>query len=270
MTLHAWGEAGDPIAIETGDIHLWLASYDAFGDADLQNAYRRIISGSEREQESRFYFDKDKRRYLMTRALVRCVLSRYAPLSPRAWTFGTNEYGRPEIANAGMRGRALSFNISHTDSLIVLGLTRGGYLGVDVENLSLRDAPIDIADRYFGRNEVSALASLPQAHQHRRFFEYWTFKESYIKARGMGLSLPLDGFQFAFPDERVVRIDIRSDLADDPARWRFWQFAPMPEYLVALCAERIDAARPPVISIYQAVPLHSERVLALDALRTSG
>src|SRR5882724_47227 len=166
-----------------GEIHLWLAYYDVIADEQLHSAYRELLDAREREQESRFYFAKDRRRYLVTRALVRTVLSRYAPVDPRGWIFANNAYGRPEIANVAADDATISFNISHTHSLIVLGITSGRALGVDVENIEARNVSIDLADRYFAAAEAAALQVVPQSQQHYRFFEYWTFKESYIKAR---------------------------------------------------------------------------------------
>lgn len=264
-----WEFAEEAVPLPEGEVHLWLAYYDEIADGGLHDIYRQVMNDAERQQELRFRFEKDRRRYLVTRALVRSVLSRYAPRPPAAWTFTANQYGRPEIANDDLGGRRLSFNISHTDKLVVLGIARGCDLGVDVENLSTRDAVIGIAQHYFGPNEVAALLALPADQQHHRFFEYWTFKESYIKARGMGLSLPLDGFEFSYPDERGVELAIRPHLADDPARWRFWQFRPTPEHLIALCVERNGARHPPEISIRRTVPLRSERILTVDPLRAS-
>jgi 4'-phosphopantetheinyl transferase len=254
------------LPLTSGEIHLWLADYDQIADESLHAAYRELLNASERAQEPRFYFARDRRRYLVTRALVRTVLSRYASVDPGKWTFSTNAYGRPEIANA--QAEDLSFNISHTHSLIVLGVTRQRALGVDVENFRARAVSMDVAGRYFAPQEVAVLSASPAHEQQYRFFEYWTFKESYIKARGMGLSLPLDKFSFHYRDERAVGIDIHPELADDPARWQFWQFRPSPDYLVAVCAERAGPQSPRVI-VRQAVPMLSETPYAPEFLRAS-
>jgi 4'-phosphopantetheinyl transferase len=225
------------IALSPGEIHLWLAFYDQLTD-DRLHPYRALLDAAEREKEPRFYFARDRRRYLATRALVRTVLSRYAQVAPEEWVFSENAYGRPQVAGGD---GTLSFNISHTHSLIVLGVTRGGALGVDVENILAREVSLEIADRLFAPDEVAALAAVPPQQQQYRFFEYWTFKESYIKARGMGLSLPLDQFSFRYPDDGQVALAIAPELADDAARWQFWQFRPAPQYLVAVCAARVGA-----------------------------
>ena len=120
----------DPIIpLTSAEIHLWLASYDEIDDERLLAAYRELLNPVEKEQEPRFYFARDRRRYLVTRALVRTVLSRYVAIDPRDWIFSTNAYGRPEIANPRASDAGLSFNISHTHSLIVLGVTKQRALG---------------------------------------------------------------------------------------------------------------------------------------------
>ncbi len=256
------------IPLVPAEIHLWLAFYDQITEESLHSAYREPLSPAEKEQESRFYFARDRRRYLVTRALVRTVLSRYAYIHPREWVFSTNPYGRPEIVNAKARDAGLSFNISHTHSLIVLGVTKGRALGVDVENFRAREVSIEIADRFFSPQEVAALIVAPAQQQQYRFFEYWTFKEAYIKARGMGLSLPLDKFSFHYPDDRTVEIAIDPELADESARWQFWQFRPKPEYLVAICAERVGSQSSSLI-VRQTVPLLSEKTFDPEFLRVS-
>jgi len=256
------------IDLPPSEVHLWLAFYDGAGEKGVHSAYRELLTAAERKQELRFYFERDRRRYLVTRALVRTVLSRYAPVGPRDWTFSANAYGRPEIANVPARDPGLVFNISHTDGLIVLGVGRDRDLGVDVENCQAREVSADIADCYFAPEEVAALKAVAPDRQRYRFFEYWTFKESYIKARGMGLSLPLDKFSFRYPDDGAVEILIHPELGDDAARWQFWQFQPTPEHLVAVCAGRtgIECCRP---IVRQVVPMVSEKIILPEFLRVS-
>ena len=256
------------IPLSDAEIHLWLTFDDEIRDESLHSAYRSLLNDAEREQEPRFHFERDRRRYLITRALVRTVLSRYLPIHPADWIFSANAYGRPEIVNAEAREASLLFNLSHTHGLIVLGVTRGRELGVDVENLSVRKVSLGIADRFFSPPEVTALKGAPPHLQQFRFFEYWTFKESYIKARGMGLSLPLDKFSFHYPDDRTVKIEIDPELADEPSRRQFRQFRPTPDHLLAVCAERTGSRFPSLI-VRQTVPMSSERPLSLEALRAS-
>src|SRR5690606_16766306 len=108
---------------------------------------------------------------------------------------------------------------------------------VDVENVRRR-APLDVADTFFAPAEVAALRALPLEQQPQRFFEYWTLKESYIKARGLGLLIPLDQFAFHLEDDRLPRIEIDPRQQDDPAVCQFAHVRPTDEHLVALCVRR--------------------------------
>jgi 4'-phosphopantetheinyl transferase len=254
--------------LDSGQVHLWCSFFAEITDEALLCEYRRLLTEAERQKERRFYFIRDQRRYLVTRALVRTVLSRYAAVAPEQWVFATNRYGKPEIANDESLAKRLSFNITHTDGLIILGIAPGQALGVDVENIRKRQASIEVADRFFAPAEAEALNALPKDRQQQRFFEYWTLKESYIKARGMGLSIPLDKFSFQFPREREVRISIHPDQEDWPSRWHFWQLWPTPVYLAAICAERARV-KAPYLMLKKIVPLISEQELDYALLRAS-
>jgi 4'-phosphopantetheinyl transferase len=250
-----------------GGIDIWLAFYDAADETSLAG-FRELMSPQERQQQLRFHFADDRRRYLVTRGMVRTVLSGYADVLPSDWDFRADPFGRPQIANMDGGARELSFNISHTRGLIALGVTRGRALGVDVEHLSVREVSMGVAERYFAPAEVSDLMRTPAHRQQHRFFEYWTFKESYIKARGLGLSIPLDKFSFRCPQALPVEFAVDPDLDDDASRWRFWQCRPTRDHLLAVCAELRDGAVPEIM-IRTWMPPPATTVVDLGVQRTS-
>lgn len=254
------------------DIDIWLTYYDEIVDERQLAQLRLLLNAEEAAQEHRFYFADDRKRYLVTRAMVRILLSRYAPVAPEHWVFSKNAYGRPGIANAIADSvdetADLSFNISHTRGLIALAVTRGRNLGIDVENIATCRVSLDVAEHFFCATEVAELSCVPTDRQQDRFFEYWTFKESYIKARGMGLSLPLDRFRFEFPHRNAVRINIDPELDDCAERWSFWQCRPTADYMMAICAERSLGA-PPEISMRKFTPLGSDTRVIAQFLRSS-
>jgi 4'-phosphopantetheinyl transferase len=254
------------IPLQKEAIHLWLCSCPYDQNRELDARYRILLDTDERTKEMRFHFERDRRRFLMTRALVRIVLSRYLPVEPQMWSFLTNAYGRPRIANEESRSAGLDFNVSHTDGLIVLGISAFRRLGVDTENIRMQQAPVELADRFFSRHEVEVLSRVPRDRQQERFFEYWTFKEAYIKARGMGLSIPLDRFTFDLPDRGEVRLSVAPELKDDQSNWQFWQFRPAAEHLLAICAERVAGTR---VVIRRIVTLDTEEIISPTPSRTS-
>ena len=260
------------IELQKETIDLWLCSCRSDESRRMDERYRALLDKHEQASEMRFHFERDRRRFLVTRALVRIVLSRYLPIQPDKWGFSTNAYGRPRIANEESRDAGLDFNLSHTDGLIVLGVSADRRLGVDVENVAELRAPIELADRFFSSHEAEALSRVSSDEQHRRFFEYWTFKESYIKARGMGLSIPLDKFAFDFPGRAEVRLATAPELKDSESNWQFWQFEPASGYLIAICAECVPQTR---IVVRKIVPLHAEEIVSpvfsrMSKIRSSG
>jgi 4'-phosphopantetheinyl transferase len=257
-------------SLDAGSVDLWLVSPDEIDDSFLAR-YRTLATPAEQAAASRFHFERHQRSHLVTRAALRFILSKYAAIAPEGWRFELSEHGRPHVSreHAGVPGLSdLRFNISHTDGLIAIAVTRHGDVGVDVENAVARQAPIDVASAYFAPAELAALSQEPAARQSRSFFRYWTLKESYIKARGLGLSLPLDQFSFDLHPEGSIGFSTAPALNDPAAHWRFWQFGVAGRHVVALCLRRGTADRPEV-QARRLVPLVSEAEQDWDWMATS-
>jgi 4'-phosphopantetheinyl transferase len=242
--------------LSKGTVHLWMVDLSENTSEGLLCRYFEYLSPDERIRYNRFLLKDDRIRYLVTRTLVRIVLSRYACVAPHSWNFLADTFGRPYIANCDERTSNLCFNVSHTESLILLGIASGTAVGVDVENRRRRRAPIEAAERYFTANEVRDLLALPFEHRQDRFFDYWTLKEAYLKARGLGLSIPLDTFGFFFPTADTILFDVDGRLGEQPKHWRFWQFNPSPDYVAAVCTT-MDLLTPTML-VKWIVPLRSE------------
>lgn len=197
--------------------------------------YRSLLSTDEREREGRFHFEADKERFAIGRALARLQLSRFLGGDPRAWPLVTNRYGRPELAEPVTP--PLGFNVSHTPGLVACVVTGTADVGVDVE-LITRRLTHDIAERFFAPQEVADLRTRGEDEQARAFFDYWTLKEAYIKARGMGLALPLAHFAFCLRPPAPPTISFDAEIDDDPATWQFAQSWPTPEHRLAVAVRR--------------------------------
>jgi 4'-phosphopantetheinyl transferase len=217
----------------SGVIDLWWYPYGEVTDPALLAEHHALMTPEERARHDRFIAAGDRALFLATRALVRTTLSRYAQVAPAAWRFGTHARGKPHIASPAS-APPLHFNLSNTQGLVVCAVsTTFAHIGVDTEPVDRRNAGVALADRYFSATEMAALNALPPEHQQRRFLSYWTLKESYIKARGLGLAIPLDQFSFLLDDGSIaVAFDPR--LGDDAMRWRFALIDARPNHLVAL------------------------------------
>ena len=132
----------------------------------------------------------------------------------------------------------LSFNLTNTEGLIACLIARDRELGVDVEDTQRRGETVSIADRFFSPSEVKDLHAVPEASKRDRFFDYWTLKEAYIKARGFGLALPLGDFAFRLDPPRAPTIAFEPALDDDPSTWQFLQEWPTQQHRLALAVRR--------------------------------
>ncbi len=212
--------------ISSHEIHLWYAYDEQIRDSQLLSRYLCLLNEEELAQQKRFYFEKHRHQYLIVRALVRTVLSLYVnEIAPENWQFTKNKYGKPSIGNSEL-SIPLHFNISHSDKLVVLAVTVGQELGVDVEYLLRPGKAVEIAGRFFSPIEVQQLLALPAEKQSDRFFDLWTLKEAYIKACGMGLSIPLEQFTYSFPRKGEITISFAPERNDQPEYWQFWQIRP--------------------------------------------
>ncbi|MBW2257586.1 MAG: 4'-phosphopantetheinyl transferase superfamily protein [Deltaproteobacteria bacterium] len=212
------------------EVDLWL--YDPRETTDTA-PLEGLLSAGERTRHARFQHPRDRHDFLISRSLLRTTLSRYEARPPEAWRFTTGPHGKPEIEGDAGNPR-LRFNLSHTQGLILVGVTRGHDIGVDVEDIRQETDALSLAERFFSPEEHEQLASLAPEDRSRHFFALWTLKEAYAKARGEGLSLPLDTCRFRFDGPEVV-----PDFIDDDATaWQLHRFSPTPHHVAAAAVRR--------------------------------
>jgi 4'-phosphopantetheinyl transferase len=158
---------------------------------------RACLNDAERARADRFLQPRHRVQSAVTRGTLRSLLGRYLDRPPQSIDLELNAHGKPALAASHQDSR-LRFNVSHSDGLVLLAFTLNRDIGVDIEKIRL-DRPFEkIARRFFARGEAAQLCALEPGRQSQAFYECWTRKEAYIKARGLGLSLPLDSFEVGF------------------------------------------------------------------------
>lgn len=212
----------DNLARLAGAVEVWLAAPAALAG----EAAAATLDAGERERAARFLRDEPRATFVAAHGLVRRVLSHYAERPPEAWRFRVGEHGRPDVDPdaSGLSGAArdLAFNLSHTRGLVAVAVARLPGIGVDVEWTPRQNDLERLARAKFAAAERAHLARETDAAAfRRRFFRYWTLKESYLKARGTGITLPLGAFAFDVEPGRPVGVTFDAELADDPAAWQF-------------------------------------------------
>jgi len=239
-----------PLPLAPGQVDVWLTALAGIGD-ERQLAYRRLLDAPERERWQRFLVEGARLQYLVGRALVRTTLSRYAGVPEDAWRFEPNRHGRPYISQPA-EFRDLYFNLSHTEGLVACAVSRSSDVGVDVENIQRELDTLALAPTVFAPMEVASLWQCRPEERSHYFFSYWTLKEAYIKARGMGLALALDGFWFDLGGA-APRVTFGDRCPDQAGRWRFRQFMPTPQHKLAVAVSP-PAGQEPDIRVQWVVP----------------
>jgi 4'-phosphopantetheinyl transferase len=204
--------------LHNDEVHVWLAAYKTFRAqlSELQN----LLSVDEAKKAARFYFEKDRERFIVTHGLLRKLLASYINTPPVQLDFQYNAYGKPALASSFQK-ELLHFNLSHTQNLVVYAFTCTRNIGIDIEYMRADIEYEQIAGRYFSPFEHAELQRLPSSQRQQAFFHCWTRKEAYIKARGLGLSLALDSFDVTVRSEAPVKLVANRENAQETTRWRF-------------------------------------------------
>jgi 4'-phosphopantetheinyl transferase len=198
------------------EVHVYYATADRLTPDAVARDFA-LLQPDERERAARFRFDADRRMYVGAHGLLRRSLSRHGGAAPAEWRFSGKEGDRPEIA-APLGSPRLRFSLSHTRSVVACAIATELDVGIDVEDLT-RDAPLEVSER-FALSERTALAALGPGAREDLFFAYWTLKEAYIKARGLGLAIPLDEMAFDVSPSKI-EVSFRAGSLDDESEWRF-------------------------------------------------
>src|SRR4051812_8069545 len=234
--------AFDVSNLDAGAVEVFGASFER-PDEDIARL-RELLDDDERRRADRFTFLKGRRQFTVARGLLRVLLGRSLGIDPRQVQFEYNAYGKPALA-PGQGDDSLRFNLSHSGELVLYALARGREVGIDVETIRADFATDAIAHRFFAPAEVAALRGLPLEARTRAFFTCWTRKEAFIKARGKGLSIPLDAFEVSLVPGTEAAVLVTHDDPDEAGRWTLHELEPGPGYVGALAVAGDGCRVPP-------------------------
>jgi 4'-phosphopantetheinyl transferase len=241
-----------PIGLDYVD--LWYVLLDSIVTLGLEAEYRAFLPSDEACACDRFAFPEGRRQCLVSRVLVRTVLSSYTGVAPTAWEFHANRFGKPHVIRPA--GCPLQFNLSNTTGLVVCAVSLGGEIGVDAEDLTRRAADPAIATNYFAPEEVAWLERASPGQRQLRFLQLWTLKEAFIKAKGKGLSIPLKNFAFDLPAGRPPQVEFRDSELGQADQWQFAQLRLEGRYQAAV-AMHLPGGERRLLRIRRIIPLRN-------------
>ena len=222
--------ASETLDLADGEVHVWHVNLGH--SSTLLQPLHQTLSPDECARASRFRFDRDKNHFIAARGLLREILSHYLGTMPEEITFIYNAQGKPALRNDTYQ-KNLRFNVSHSHGTAIYAITPGKNIGIDIEQIRNIEHN-KIAQRFFSRQEVAVLQSLPKELMPRGFYNCWTRKEAYLKARGEGLMKPLDQFSVSLsPEEPASLINCQWD-PDEPPRWSLHELDVGHNYVAAM------------------------------------
>jgi 4'-phosphopantetheinyl transferase len=238
VSLDHWRAPPIDLRLSHGEVHVWRAALDV-PPAYLQSL-ERVLAAEEVYRAQRFRFERDRGCYVATRGTLRILLGRYLRTDPADVRLGYGKHGKPALAAQPGEGR-LRFNVSHSGELALLAFARDREVGVDLEKMRPIPQMDQIAQRFFTAREYAALHKIGLDQRLGAFYCCWTRKEAYIKAKGEGLTIPLDSVD--------VGLRLGTHAGCGKARsWTvgdggsldgcsLWSLRPAPGYVGALAAE---------------------------------
>ena len=200
---------------------------------------REFLSEDEVTAARRFRFECDQQRYVVVRGILRRLLASCLSEEPARLQFRYGAYGKPELAPEWISS-GLQFNVSHSGDMAIFAVTRDRAVGIDLEHVRPRSSLEQLAERLFSPRDLLAWHALPSNDRLVAFYRSWTWKESYLKATGRGLSGELDGFTIQLVPNGGLQLP---DEWCDQRESRHWSFAPLnpaPGYIGMVAAEGAD------------------------------
>ena len=235
--------------IASGTAHLWFLDTGSFREPSTTHRWLARLEDHERIRYAAFGTPEARRGYLGTRALARTALARYSGRPAECLRFRTDRLGRPGMTSPSMPD--LSFSLAKTGELAVGLFAFGLDVGVDVELVAPIEA-VEMAGGFFSGEEAAELSRLDEDGRLSRFYELWTLREAYLKARGVGLTLPLDQLAFRPTSTGGARAVFGPAIRDDPAHWQFGLARLTDRHVAATCIRRPSSGAPVRIGCFEA------------------
>ncbi len=219
-------------------VHVWLFKLE--GQFSQWQRLRALLSEDELIRAERFYFERDRHRFVFARGNLRVILGRYVKQNPASLNFIYNDFGKPFLT-AEPNQPSVNFNLSHSDMWGVLAVTLQKEVGIDIEKIKDSIKIEEIAERFFAPGEIAQIRALEPRERIDAFFNCWTRKEAFIKAVGKGLSLPLHDFEVTVQSDQPVRLLKYRGKEEELSDWFLTSFDPLPGFKAALAVHHDGA-----------------------------
>jgi 4'-phosphopantetheinyl transferase len=231
-----WNHPPDNLILSSQDVHVWRAELEQ--PTAWVEKLSQTLSEDEQIRAKRFYYERDRKHFIVGRGLLRTLLSRYAGIAPDQLQFCYIPRGKPSLAATGTDS-SIQFNLSHSQGLALYAVTRDRQIGIDLEYIRSTSDVEKLAQRFFSPRESAIIHSLPPDQKQIAFFHAWTCKEAYLKATGEGLA-QLEQVEVSLDLEKPPRLLSIKENCQPPTQWTLQALTPATDYMAALAVEGQD------------------------------
>jgi 4'-phosphopantetheinyl transferase len=218
------------LALAKDEVHVWRAPLDQ----PVPPGFDRILSEAELKRARRFRFERDCSHFIVAHGLLRIILSRYVGVEPSRLCFCNNLYGKPALVASSAQA-AVRFNLSHSEGLVLYAIARDREVGIDLERIQTDFAFEQIGEQFLSPREAAELDALPTCLRREALLTWWTRKEAFVKARGQGLSMPLDQFSVSLAPSQPARLYTHEP--GEALHWSLQDIMPGFGYVATLAVE---------------------------------
>jgi len=184
-----WANTVPDGMISPNEVHVWHFCQE---ETNSQiETLKDILSPDELGRSQKFHFEKDRKRFILFRAMLRRILSSYLGKNPQQVQFNYTSFGKPFLA-IDSENDNISFNLSHSGEIALYAITRNQKIGIDVEQVRDHTDVMAIAKRFFSPGEIGQMEKANEKNRTQLFFRYWVRKEAFVKALGKGVSFPME------------------------------------------------------------------------------
>ena len=221
------------------EVHVWRAFLDVTTvEFEMLLSF---LSDDEAARAGRFHFEKDRKRFIAARGILRKILGSYLNMPPGKICFEHSAHGKPMLAPGHSNDR-ICFNLSHSGSLALYAVTRNKNIGIDIESIRNDVSPEQVAQQFFSQNEISSLEKVDISKRSELFFQYWTRKEALVKAMGEGVSFPLEQIDVSKVDGKALSPIRLLNTGTDVSDWHIQDLFPAEGYTAAFAVKESDLA----------------------------
>ena len=219
------------------DLHVWNVPLETAPQEFAR--LHSLLSADEIARAERFYFERDRSRYIIGRGILRTLLGNYLGMDASEIQFNYGPHGKPTLEPVST-GQTLQFNLAHSNdrAIFIFGWDRP--VGIDIEHVRpLQDAD-RFAEQFYSARETALINSLPGDDKWNAFYKLWTCKEAFLKAQGSGLTVPLNQVEIFLDGEEAARLISIGGDTEQAADWKLWIFNPLPGYQAAIAIQGFE------------------------------